>query len=190
MQPSLLHDGANRSLTENTRLEGASSPQAENTAPQKCEADFRSDVAYGVGVRLSAFSADPSCGLFHNLRCLWPSTARARKNQCVETAVFGFADSLFVIISPDALVIFEGIFYGLRAALHVRVENLHIEESAIKAGAPQSVFFDVQSSVIISSGGITRENFSIERLKFWLYLDIVANVIHQVCKHISDFVVT
>ena len=25
------------------------SPQAENTAPQKCEADFRSDVAYSVG---------------------------------------------------------------------------------------------------------------------------------------------
>ena len=50
MQPSLLHDRANRSLTENTRLEGATSPQAENTAPQKCEADFRSDVAYSVGV--------------------------------------------------------------------------------------------------------------------------------------------
>ena len=58
MQPSLLHDGANRSLTENTRLEGTTSPQAENAAPQKCEADFRSDVAYSVGVRLSAFFAD------------------------------------------------------------------------------------------------------------------------------------
>ena len=27
-------------------------------------------------------------------------------------------------------------------------------------------------------------------MKFWLYLDIVANVIHQVCKHVSDFVVS
>ena len=98
--------------------------------------------------------------------------------------------SLFVLISLDALVIFVCIFYGLRAALRMRVENLHIEESAIKAGAPQTVCLDVQSSVIISGGGITREDFSIERLKFWLYLYIVANVIHQVCKHISNFVVS
>ena len=56
MQPSLLHDSNNRGLAENKRLEGATSPQAENTAPQKCEAEFRSDVAYSVGVLLSAFS--------------------------------------------------------------------------------------------------------------------------------------
>ena len=68
VQLSPLHDGANRSLTENTRLEGTS-PQAENTAPQKCEADFRSDVAYSVGLRLSAFFADLGCKLFHNARC-------------------------------------------------------------------------------------------------------------------------
>ena len=98
--------------------------------------------------------------------------------------------SLFVLISHDALVIFVCIIYGLRAALCMRVENLHIEESAIKAGAPQTVCLDVQSSVNISSGGITQENLSIERLKFWLNLDIVANVIHQVCKHVSDFVVS
>ena len=98
MQRSLLHDGASQSLTENTRLEGATSPQAENTVPQKCEAHFRSDVAYSVGVRLSAFFADLICELFHNTRCWWPSTARASKNQCVETAVFGFADLLFVHI--------------------------------------------------------------------------------------------
>ena len=108
MQPSLLHDGANRSLT---------------------------------------------------VHC----TTGAIKNQCVETAVFGFADSLFILISLDALVIILCIFYDLRAALFVSVGNLHIEENAIKAGAPQTV-----------------------RLKFWLYLDIVANVIHQVCKHVSD----
>ena len=112
------------------------------------------------------------------------------KNQCIEAAVFGFADSLFVLISLDALVIFVCNSYGLRAALCMRVENIHIEESAIKAGALQTVCLDVQSSVIISGGGITRENFSIERLKFWLYLYIVANVIHQVCKHISIFVVS
>ena len=70
----------------------------------------------------------------------------------------------------------------------MRVENLHIKESAIKAGAPQTVSFDVQSSVIISSGGITRENFSIERLKIWLYLDIVANVIQSVVKG-TDFLI-
>ena len=104
MQPSLLHDGANRSLTENTRLEGTTSPQAENTAPQKCEADFRSDVAYSVGVRLSAFFADLGCELFHNARCWWTCTTRTSKNQCIEAAVFGFADSLFVLISLDALV--------------------------------------------------------------------------------------
>ena len=190
MQPSFLHDGANRSLTENTRLEGTTSPQAENKAPQKCEADFRSDVAYSVGVRLSAFFADLGCELFHNARCWWTWTTRTSKNQCIEAAVFGFADSLFVLISLDALVIFVCIFYSLRAILRMRVENLHIEESAIKAGAPQTVCLDVQSSVIISGGGITRENFSIERLKFWLYLYIVANVIHQVCKHISNFVVS
>ena len=56
MQPSLFHDGRNRSVSEKTRLEGATSPQAENTAPQKCEADFRLDVPYIVGVRLSASS--------------------------------------------------------------------------------------------------------------------------------------
>ena len=39
------------------------SPQAENTAPQKCEADFRLDVAYSVGVRLSTFFADLGCEL-------------------------------------------------------------------------------------------------------------------------------
>ena len=69
MQSTLLHDDANQSLTEYTRLEGATSPQAENAAPQKFEADFRSDVAYGVGVRLSAFFADLGCELFHNARC-------------------------------------------------------------------------------------------------------------------------
>ena len=69
MQPSRLHNGANRSLAENTRPEGATSPQAENTAPQKREADFRSDVAHSVGVRLSAFFADLGCELFHNARC-------------------------------------------------------------------------------------------------------------------------
>ena len=108
------------------------------------------------------------------------------KNQCVEAAVFGFADSLFVLISLDALVIFLCIFYGLRAALCVRVENLRIEENAIKAA---DFLPDVQLRVIISSGGITQENFSIGRLKFSLHLDIVANVIHQVCKHVFDFVV-
>ena len=97
---------------------------------------------------------------------------------------------LFIFISLDALVIFVCIFYGLRAALRVRVENFHIEENAIRAGAPQTGCLDVQSSVIISSGGITREHFSVERLKFWLHLGIVANVIHQVCKHVSDFVVS
>ena len=45
------------------------SPQAENTAPQKCEADFCSDVAYSVGVRLSAFFADLGCELFHKAQC-------------------------------------------------------------------------------------------------------------------------
>ena len=55
MKPSRFHDGANKSLAENTKLEGATSPQAENTTPQKCKSDFRSDVAYSVGVRLSAF---------------------------------------------------------------------------------------------------------------------------------------
>ena len=80
------------------------SPQAENTAPQKCEAEFRSDVTYGVGVRLSALFAYLGWELFHNARCRWPSTPRASKNQCVETAVFGFADSLFVLILLDALL--------------------------------------------------------------------------------------
>ena len=101
-----------------------------------------------------------------------------------------FRGSFFVLISLDALVIFVSILYGLRAALRMRVENLHIEECAIKAGASQTVCLDVQSSVIISGGGITRENFSIERLKLWLYLYIVAKFIHQVCKHISNFVVS
>ena len=77
-------------------------------------------------------------------------------------------------------MIFVCIIYGLRADLRIRVENLHIEESAIKAVAPQTVCLDVQSSVIVSIVGITRENFSIGRLKFWLYMDIVANVMHQV----------
>ena len=36
-------------------------PQAENTATQKCAADFRSDEAYSVGVRLSAFFPDLGC---------------------------------------------------------------------------------------------------------------------------------
>ena len=112
----------------------------------------------------------------------------SNKNQCVENAVFRFADLLFVTIWLDALVIFVCIFYGLRAALRVRVENLQFEENAIKAGAPKIVCFDFQSSVIISSVGITRENFSIEQLKYWLDLDIVANLIHQVCKHVSEFV--
>ena len=88
------------------------------------------------------------------------------KNQCVETAVFRFEDSLFVLFSLDALVLFVCIFDGLRAALRMRVENLRIEENATKAGAQQTVCLDIQSSVIISSGGITRENFSLERLKF------------------------
>ena len=85
-----------------------------------------------------------------------------KQNQCVEVAMFGFADSLFVLNSLDALVIFVCIFYGLRAALRVKVENLHIEESAIKAGAPQTVCLVVDSSVITNSGGITRENCSID----------------------------
>ena len=190
MQPSLLHDGANRIVTENTRLAGATSPQAENTAPQKCDSDFRSDVAYSVGVRLYAFFADLGCKFFHNARCLWPSTSRASKNPCVETSLSGFADSLFVPVSLDALVIFVCIFYGLRAAVRMRVESLHIEYSATKGGAPQTVCLDVQSSVIISGSGNTRENFSIERVIFWLYLDIEANVIHQVYKLIFDFVVS
>ena len=112
------------------------------------------------------------------------------KSQCVETSMFGFADLLFVLISLDVFVIFVCIFYGLRAAHFERFENLYLEESAIKAGAPQTVCLDVQSTVIINSGGITLENFPIERRKFWLYLDIGANVIHQVCKQSSDFVVS
>ena len=87
---------------------------------------------------------------------------RASKNQCVETAVFSCADSLFVLISLDALVKFVCIISGLRSALRVRVENLHIEESETKAGAPHTVCLDVQLRVIISSVGITRESFSIE----------------------------
>ena len=96
MQLFLLHDGANRSLTEKRRLEGATLPQAENTALQKCEANFRSNAAYSVSVGLPAFSSDLGCELFHNGRCWWPSTARASKNQCVEAAVFIFADLLLV----------------------------------------------------------------------------------------------
>ena len=84
MQPSLLHDGANRSLTENTRLEGATSPQAENTAPQKCEAVFRSDVAYSVGVRLSAFFTDLDCELFHNARCDGPAPPEQAKTSALK----------------------------------------------------------------------------------------------------------
>ena len=87
MQPSLLHDGANRSFTENTRLEGATSPQAENTAPLKCEADFRSDVAYSVGVRLSAFFAGIGCQLFHNGDAEDPAPPEQAKKQCAEAAV-------------------------------------------------------------------------------------------------------
>ena len=137
-----------------------------------------------MGVLLSAFFADIGCKLFHNARRLWLSTAPAIKT----SAVFRFANSLFVLISLDALVIFVCIFYGLRADLCLRVENLHIKESAIKSGAPQTLCFVVHSSVIINSGGITRENCSIDRLRFWFYLDIAANVIHQVCKHVSDFI--
>ena len=122
MQPSHLYDGINRSLAETTKLVGATSPQAENAAPQKCEADFCSDVAYSVGVRLSAFFVDLGCELFHNARCWWLKTARASKNQCVETAVFRFADSLLVLVSLDALVTFVCIFYGLRAALRMRAK--------------------------------------------------------------------
>ena len=66
MQPSLLLDNANRSLTECTRLEDATAPQAENKAPHKFEADYRSDEAYSVGLRLSEFFADLGCELFLN----------------------------------------------------------------------------------------------------------------------------
>ena len=173
------------------RPEDATSPQAENTAPQNCKADFHSNVAHSDGVRLSAFFADLGCELFHKARCSWPSTARASKDQCIEAAtVFGFVDSLFVLISLDALMIFVCIFYDLREALRMKVENLHIEVNAIKVRSPQTVCLDVQSSVIISNCGITRKNFLIERLKFCLYLDIMANVIHLVCKDISNFVVS
>ena len=160
MQPSLLHDGSNQSLTYNTRIEEATSPQSKNTNPRKCEANFRSDVFHSVGVRLSAFFANLGFDLFQNARCWLPSTIRSSKNHCVQAAVFSFADSLFALISLDALVVFVCIFYGLRAALRVRVENLHIEESATKAGALQTVCLALQSSVIISSGGNTRESFS------------------------------
>ena len=61
-----------------------------------------------------------------------PATPEQTKNQCSEVAVFDFADSLFVLISLDALVKFCCIFYGLRETLCMRVENLYIEESAIK----------------------------------------------------------
>ena len=62
----------------------------------------------------------------------------------------------------------------------MRVENLHIEESAIKAGAPQTVCLDVQSSVIISVGGITRENFSTE-----VATEVLALSVHRGKRHPS-----
>ena len=86
----------------------------------------------------------------------------SKQKQCGEAAVFVFAASHVVLTSLDALLIFVCIFYGLRAALRMRVQNLHIDESSIETRAPQTVCIDVQSSVIISKSGITQENFSID----------------------------
>ena len=98
------YDGAYQSLTENTRFEGATSPQAEITAHQNCKADFRSDVAYNVGVWLSAFFADLDCELFHNARCRWPCTAQAGKNQCVEAAVFALCSFIQPVVNDENFV--------------------------------------------------------------------------------------
>ena len=68
--------------------------------------------------------------------------------------------------------------------------NFHIKELSAEAWIEETISFDIQSSVVINSGSSIPEGFPLQRLKTGLYFDIIADLIEQVGKRVTDVIVS
>ena len=77
-----------------------------------------------------------------------------------------------------------------RACSRMRVENLDIEEGLAESRAPQAVCFDIEASIVFSGSSSVVKAFALQRLKVGLDFNIVANLVHEACKGVLNFVMS
>ena len=70
------------------------------------------------------------------------------------------------------------------------VENFYIEKGSAESAYPESIFLDVKSSVIFSSGCFVVKAFAFQRLKFRLYFNIMAYLVQECRKVIANFIMS
>ena len=70
------------------------------------------------------------------------------------------------------------------------VENFYIEKGSAESASPASICLDVKSSVIFSSGCFVVKAFAFQRLKFWLYFNVMAYFVQEGRKGIANFIMT
>ena len=72
----------------------------------------------------------------------------------------------------------------------MEVENFYIEKGSAESASPESIFLDVNSNVIFSSGCFVVKAFAFQRLKFWLYFNIMAYFVQECRKGIANFIMS
>ena len=87
-------------------------------------------------------------------------------------------------------MIFVGVRYSFRARFSMGVENFYIEKNLAELASLESICLDVKSSVIFISGCFVVKASAPQRLKFWLYFNIMANFVQECRKGIANFIMS
>ena len=86
------------------------------------------------------------------------------------------------------LMMFVGVRYSFGAGFSMGVKNFYIERGSAESASPEFICLDVNSSVIFSSGCFVVKAFAFQRLKFWLYFNIMAYFVQECSKGIANFI--
>ena len=72
----------------------------------------------------------------------------------------------------------------------MEVEKFYSEKGSAESASPESICFDVNSSVIFSGGCFAVKAFAFQRLKFRLYFNIMADFVQECRKSIANFLMS
>ena len=101
------------------------------------------------------------------------------RNQCREGALFNLDNPLFIFQFLQWFMIPVSVLGVFWTWFGMRIEDLDVEEGTGESWLPQSICFNVESSLIIFGYWVACKALTLKRKKFRLYLYIMANLINN-----------
>ena len=87
-------------------------------------------------------------------------------------------------------MIFVDVRYSFGAGFSLWVQSFYIEKDSTESASPESIRFDVKSSVIFSSACFVVKVFAFQRLNLRLYFNIMPYFVQECRKGIANFIMS